>query len=856
MSRSVKPVLVLLAVLALLGGSVALVVRTSRAAVSQLERKYREADLVVYYRVFPHRGPRFRLSGARVVRLLTHAVLPPHGAYDPLRTIDYGMRARVLADGHELWVRDIYVRSRQSKAWFEDGVWLHENAFTLARDAELSDDRSLELELPDGLPADALLELSLIDGAAPEALLRVYQSSSRGAVKRELALAAMSPTERSELVGGLSYTPWRQLRASEQLALVRTVWKRVPAHGAEGDDYETRKVFFSGFRVPMLAVAEESGFAIDRLHPAAIQVNGPGALTLEVGAAEAATLTITTLTRVGPVALGGPWRVGGDAAATRVTLQLAEGVQSIRLATNASVPVRVRASARAGAAFGDVQVRVADDGELIVPDLRRLPAFVAGPDGPAIWAAVDGPPDVMARVLRVEVRALGTPGTRTSSASGELTVAYEISDAAGRVLARQTVPIVATPALFERVVLASGELIDVAEPISFRLIVPRGARRVSLTSTAPTAVRLLTMLPGDEGERFAPPYAAEVGEANTWRYAPLEAQTWFAMRPENSDELAASGRGAVLLAQVRLQPVERSDPEEIGADGTMIALTPAGSAEQQPILEPLELARARAAAAEWAPGSYTPLSPGKPVRLDFGRNSAAPARVRYWVLGEPEASLGKSVTLRIDGAPAATLRLTTTRGAWRLPRVPAGVHTVEVDSGGAKVRLLVDQPPVVVGTVERLRTVYALDARPLRLRVTKRRGEALVVNMIVFAPGAAAAPSTTLEIVIDGGQPARLEGVPVERFTLARRVVLLPAATPGRERPILADYQSGSAGYARVVPIVLGADVAPGVHTIETRRRGPSAGKHWARFFMLGPRPRPEDRAEQFRYQEYEEGDE
>ena len=236
---------------------------------------------------------------------------------------------------------------------------------------------------------------------------------------------------------------------------------------------------------------------------------------------------------------------------------------------------------------------------------------------------------------------------------------------------------------------------------------------------------------------------------------------------------------------------------------------------------------------------------GQAMRLRF--DGSTRPRLDYKI---PAEHLGKTLTVRVDGEPVATMRFTTTRGYWRLPAVNPGAHALDVvsDAGGAE--LYIDRPPVPAAAggparfeLIRRRTVYALGPESLELAVRKPPGKRVLVTMVVYAPWPEARDDVALRMIIGGGVPQRVTRVPFSRITVADRTLPLPEAA-GNIPVMFADRGGSPAGYPRFITVPLGDDIIAGGHRIGFSVLG--GERVWARFFVTHQEPTHSERALQW----------
>jgi hypothetical protein len=803
-----KPLAVLSLTIALFGALAWQVARTLDAPPDPFEAKVAAAKRFLYYVVEPDSGPDFPLTGKeRVLHLMSHAVVPPL-AYDPARQVVYGFRLTLLSGGKETWRHDVYTRSRQSKSGVADGRWLAENAFALDSHLQVSDDRTIIVRFPFAVAAGSRLRVRLL-GEPREALVRLYSVEPRP--RANLALSSLSPADREALTVELSFTPWDRLDADERLARLKTRELRVSAEGEGGPDYRTRTLYYTGFRLPGAESVAAPPLLVTPARGMAVNVVGPGSVLVTLSRAAAgdaaAGLTIRSLGE-GQEPAPQSLEVPRETIAVTRTVTLAAGLHSLQLTTDAREGVVVSLAAEGGLRpfFGPT----------LAPDEVTLDAVLAEPGVEPVAIEVAGPDDLLTRIVRFDVRFLAADAAVTPIV-GALSV--DILDERGGLVGRQTISLGNIPSPFERAILPGGQEHGVTEPSSVRLIVPPRGKTVVVRTQTRALLRAFSLLTlASAPDAFDAPYRDAVLVRTIWRYAPLDERSWVPLRLPAPIELEAR-----LVAQVRLEP----SPAELApsADGTSIA--PEGQPERQLVLERMR------AGDPWQDGQGMMSGVTLNRNIAFQHHGGSPA-LPYWVLGPAEANLGEEVVVKVDGVDAATFRVTSTRGQWTLPPLPAGKHALEVRTDAPSLRVLLDQP----GGGERyaLRNVFPAN-RPLRVTVHKPSAAPLALDIIAYAPAAGPDPKTVFDVTIDGGAPRRLEGVLVSQITSSGKQMPLPAA----DRPPIvgfADTRERAGWYPRLMAVGLGDDLAPGPHQVTVTQR--SGARTWVRFFALADATKPE----------------
>lgn len=851
-----------IALVVVLLGFAALAVRvamTLEQPPDALEHKLTGAERYLYYRMTAKAGPVFELTGGEpTIRLVTHAVVPGADAYDPARELEYGVRIELALGGGRTWRRELWTRARQSKARRvadHGGMWLDENVFALDAPIELTDDRLLVVPLPDTVPPGARLQVTLL-GDLAEGYLRAYTPIVREDVAQRVR--DLLPAQRGRIAEQISYLPWDRLANGAELWSLRFAERRLSAEGKDGEDYHTRILYTTEFRLRSTTLIER-GQVITPEHALAINVVGPTTLSLAIGrpAALPATPGTLDLRWIGdgapPPASQLPLPARDET--TRHELAVPAGVYTLALAASAAAAVELAGPPGASAALGGLA------NAPLVPDEQLVPAYLTGPTGAPVVFAIPGPTDLVGRVLRIDVRvlagepmpeqavravvqwpaaagappppALGDPAAAAALPAGRPirgALALEAIDAQGRVIASSSAPIDSEVSAFESVRLFGKRVAPVSEPISVRFVVPPGGRGVRLRSDQPAIVQAAAPIAvSPPADVLDAPYDAVPVVDMVWRYARYAERGWHPVRPHNLAELGAD-RAVVLAAQARLEPrVVPPAPEIAG-----VALTPAGRIEKQTVVERVLPADAAGFVARWAEGHYTRLAPGAPTPLDLAR---APGRasVSYAATGDEAAVVGARVRISVDGRRVDERVLSAARGSFDLPAGLTGRHAVAVDTS-APVRLLVDRPPAAGARAElhALRSVYRVtDGERLRVVVSKRSAAAQNVNIVLYARAAASPAGATVRVVVDGGAPARVTGVALAKWTLADRVVPLPPA----DRPATLGFANAAGGvlYPRVLAIALGDDLPAGAHAIDVSMTG--GGGAWARLFTLDDQP-------------------
>lgn len=811
-------------------------------------------DRVLYYLLTPEQGPHFRLQGTEHrVKLVSHALISD-SADNPDQRLTYGISVEIEdSEGAPVWSDMLYVESRRSVGRDEEGS--PANAYMLDEQAKLTDDRISYINLPEELPSGARLIIKAHD-APGDVLARAY-ALREGSLSEQLVRAlSLDSSQRAALARTIGISRWEQLDDTERQGLVREHWQRLAALGENGVNYELRAVYYTGWRAPPPeALDDQDAILVTQGRPCVINLLGP--TTVQI-AASTTTLETRTLNED---------RVPEDADATsdsrdpetlqRVVLDIemagATGVQAPRLLplpqgpgdaflTSLFVPAGAHSlffSTNAGAANLTLDAppeshlhRIEEgQGEFfetqVEPELRRQVLRLLGPARPAGTFGVYPEDDLLSRTYRLDFRRLGIRIPEETSL-----VTVEGVDSEGSQVFLWKLPLEAEPATYEHVEYQDGLTASVDQPVSFRFIIPKMTEQIRVTSSDPVGAQISAYMPSEL--KYELPYEDLEPELMRWRYAPIVRTPWVSMRFDDRHGAGQRGELARLVAQVRLEAKDAPEPADPSSMRSAIELHPQGSPRRHLLVDRVRSEATRIAWREWKPGSYTALALDREQTLDFGRGPKRRATLQYWLEPSDEASLGDEITLRV-GETSYPLPLNASRGTWSLPREINGAQTVSVETGRAKLRVLIDRPEYNRPRLQlhRTRTVYRLGRSALVVSVDKPSWEAVTVNAIVYGHSRAEAPNSTLISVLDRGSPARREGTVINTITQAERTHTLAAAsrpTPAR----FADLAGIGAVYPRTVSITLGDDIPPGAHQVALRvEQGPPL---WVRFFVFDQR--------------------
>jgi hypothetical protein len=852
-SRALLALTGLVVTLALIYAASASVVKSATSVAARRDAKYNTAERLVFYRLKPGEEMRVKVpDAAEELRLVTHLVLPEGTTYAPERQYQYGVKTVLRAPEGILLEKPLFTRTRQSKAQpQEDGTWLQESAFATDASMQVTDEREFLLRLPEQRPEHSVLYLRPA-GTQGTLLVRVYVRTHR---RLPLLSSRRAAEERAEeRVEKATFLPFEKLSADTRHKLADEKWERLSAEGEAGTDYFIEPVYRTPFRLPLVEVANSVQERLGAGSAVALNVTGPTQAVLWLWSTapdtEGGTPTPAgpvVVRSLGPTGAERTWEIPalGSGAPMSHVLDVPAGSHTLSVHNVGAEDLRYTLEGPATAWLAPEELRANARPEArvaLLPDQRRMEAFVTGPGCATLDLTVDEAMDAAGRLVRLDARQLGVTG-RGEEAPAK--VVLDVLDARGRVLSQTGMDVAATASPFEsadvpllpgRVLpcseaqrkvsadLVTGEVTDRPTPVSMpataRLFLPAGARTVRVQASRPTAVLLSTFLPAQGELASVAPYLEDGLEGVRWKNAPLELRHWYPMRPGNVTELTRRGARLELLSQVRLEPVGLQEVASSGSGDTVV-LKPQGRPLTMEVLEPVQGVNDPARALS------TLLTPGQPVRARF--DARAPSRPELRLALEDSRALGTHVEVMLDGQPFHQWTVRSTRTRELLPPLPPGEHEVLLRTDAEGLTATLNRPPVGDSGLGS-RTVYRMDGEGLVVPVRKPGTGAVTVNIVLYTstPDSGA---QQVSLSLDDGQPLRRGGVLLPRVTRATRVVPLP---PSTRAPATPAGRPQVRWYAHTFSVTLGEDIAPGPHRVRVVPLGQDEGAMWARFFMFG----------------------
>lgn len=761
-------------------------------------------DEVLTYEVTPDRPLTVRVpGGVEEVVLTTWAVVGRRPRFDPTATYHYGLSVDVTPDTGKpkKLALDVVTRIPRDPA---RSVALGDFSARLADSEDwLGDARTERLEVANlaRTGGNAVLRVTK-DRSVSRVLVRLAYLEPLTEFERRVRQRSLRPERGRRMVEGRSSLGFADLPPAVREQALSSYERRIAAVGRDGTDYVNRTVLI-GHRLPSPPdeAPEAEGALVGPLGLAALNFDAP--VTLRVHGEPRAALTVQE------GALPPFESVIGESGLVDLPLS---GKSARAVAIGASEEQRVRFSLTAEDAvrqIGIVDPPLEGQRAFLVPDVRiqrhyrldeREPVRLSLPPGlsrMALSIRATLHDDAEIGRIRLTVRGEGVP--------------YE-----GKPLDE---PLDASR--FDR---AGDERVSVARHALVQ--VPPGVRTLLVTGSRHTLVMPIVDEPGVAVDRLEPEYDVPLAEGEVFRHAPCLEKAVAAIRADNDQALDRAARVVRLAVQVRIEALRTTGPAVVER-----ALEPVGSPLGKTVWRHAGAYDPTSAADVW-----TLLDPGKPLELMVTRARRSDGFALVYRV--PESSLGKKLSVEVDGSAKGEETIGVTTGRLELDLAP-GRHRIGA-SGVDDAWLFASAAPVGPGKrVKRQRVNELPQWGAIELEFERRDDEllSLFLTAVTEAPDA---PSIALDYEIDPGKPPPL---PDRLFRRVTRVAgALPLLADSRDRALIWEVESGPRTEKLPHPALratleLGDDLAPGKHVIRLRRRTDGArGPLWVRAIVAGRR--------------------
>ncbi|MEW6350998.1 MAG: hypothetical protein AB1646_18220 [Thermodesulfobacteriota bacterium] len=305
---------------------------------------------------------------------------------------------------------------------------------------------------------------------------------------------------------------------------------------------------------------------------------------------------------------------------------------------------------------------------------------------------------------------------------GPAKVEFAFLNRNGEVVTSGTVQPEPIPSMYERAIAGTDQVV-LSDPASFYFLVPSAASDVVFRSGAPFLCSSYTRPP-----KLAKQTRVPEDEIRAIPEPADRQPVWFAIRPENHEELIREQRS--LLVKTQLRPPQ-DDPDVLKGVFLWDAFKPTGSWTGQQLLTPVD-PDVPYQREEALLSGLVSLDTCRPCRLEIQSDQGLEVVRPLLVFLRPADGEPFPLRILMGGRPFVETELAGRRGTFLLPPLPAGEHTadVQVPEGISVLMNSVasSKPEHVLRVADRLGT------QGLEIEYVKRTAEDEVLSMVMYFP--------------------------------------------------------------------------------------------------------------------------
>lgn len=723
------------------------------------------------------------------LKVVSNANLNPQAAAQPEAEWLYALRYQIV-DGPGRVLKDAIYHHRTAVSGYQPPGAAQPLTAAFYADGELvpADGRLLMIAFGE-TPGASRLRLRLASHAAgvETVAVRVYAREHLFEPPDTYRWQRIVRRQQETLARASVYGP-ELLRESEQANLLRLRWNPVGPLGIEGQDYRGQRLY-STLDIetePLRAPIPPAGLYVDRDLRGTLPLPEPaGWTTLEFkDLAEQPSGSDRTAGAAAEVELIWHGPQPAQRASYRVPLSglsttlWSEKVGGGLLEVVASRPLVVKAT-RHQAVGPPLD---------LTPEPFYLRLYRLEPGQPLEFAIahIGGQP----ALWRVDLRLAALDPASTAA------VRYELLDGRGRVLRQGSLALTGMTSLYDWLIGGSAPIGRVSEAATYGFTLPATVERVRLTAASPVLVNAYTRPPDLRRTVRAPEDYQPIGKEEP-RGQPL----WFPVLPLDAAAWLRDGRTLLLGRQSR--PPQR-DPEVLAGRYDWQDYYPDGNWRGRYLLNPRDPSTPPR---EQALGVvFQPLAAGVPVRVEL-RGPPGRLMVDAVLLALRDTDQPDPVQISVDGQPVYTGVLTLRRSQLRLPPLPTGPHTLQVQTL-RPARWFVNYTAGTAGGLMR-RLAYRLDQQALEFVYVKTGAGVEVLSGVLQRP-AGSGRRARLRATVDMPGAAILG--PFSHPTVREWLYDLQA-DPDSPVPVL-DTPAESVGLGQRFFLPLGDDAPPGNYRI------------------------------------------
>jgi hypothetical protein len=708
-------------------------------------------------------------------RVVTNANLLSSYDLKPDEEMHYAYQFQVIDEDENILSDRIYHHRTKMTTFKDEEGDVFTNSFYLDSDLAPFDSRSIRIDFS-GMAKGKLIRFRLLskDASVSDVELRLYIYLEHEKEQPGFLWRRLSDKQKTRLTKGNVY-PHELLAEEEKRNLIQRTWVPLGPLGADGKDYQTRKLY---------VLQEAEGEAADfDLRPAGLYVKEGHRGIIPVPE-EGGKIRLEFLNMSGrsPQDILLRWYGRGIGMRMDYTVSWEDGNASFEEIFKGGM---IEISPSDNIAVKAFLINGAEEIE-ITPDPIYARSFIIRPGLPVEYKIhhTGDKPTPLRVVFRYQI-----PKQKDGAPENLRYADYQLLDKDGKVLKSSSISLAEEISLYDGI---AGNLadMDISEPFVSNFYIPHNINSIRFSSGAEILIASYTRPYGMTREVRVPEdyYAAEAQEGKQ--------PGWFAVRPVNYKGLVSGGRS--LLIAVQLRPAE--DNEDLMAGRYLWEdFHPEGSRPSRYILTAEAAADTGRKNRE---GYYSLLSPNNNIPVEFV-HIAGLAKISPTLIYIRKSSEPVPLKFFLDNNLHYETRIAGTRGEIQLPPVRFGRHKIRVESPG-KAEFYLNN----IQGVERVffkRFVNRIDSKGLDFVYKKQTPSDELLSVRFYSPSKNMERNTILAS-IDAGKIILSEPFESWTFTTQRFSIKPDSREQSAVLNTYNDYlESGQLFFVR-----LGSDLPPG----------------------------------------------
>lgn len=594
------------------------------------------------------------LSGSQA-RVITNANLPSSYDLKPDEEMRYAYQFQVVDEDENILSDRIYHHRTKMTTFKDEEGDIFTNSFYIDSDLAPFDSRSMRIDLS-GMEKGKLIRFRLLskDESVSDVGLRLYIYLEHEKEQPGFLWRRLSDKQKTRLTKGNVY-PHELLAEEEKRNLIQRTWIPLGPLGADGKDYQTRKLY---------VLQEAEGEAADfDLQPGGLYIK-EGHRGIVPVPEEGGKIRLEFLNMSGrsPQDINLRWYGRGIGMRMDYTGSWEDGNASFEEFFKGGM---IEISPSDNIAVRAFLINGAEEIE-ITPAPLYMRSFIIRPGLPVEYKIhhTGDKPTPLRVVFRYQI-----PKQKDGALVNLHIADYQLLDKEGRALKSGPIPLAGETSLYDGIAGNPAD-VDISDPLVSHFYIPHNIASIRFSSGAEILIAAYTRPDGMTREVRVPEdyYAATPQEEKQ--------PGWFAVRPLNYIGLASGARSLLIAAQ----PRPADDNEDLLAGRYLWEdFHPEGSRPSRYILTTAEAAADTGRKNK--EGYYSLLSLNNNMPVEFV-HTAGLAKISPTLIYIRKSSGPVSVKFFIDNNLHHETRIAGMRGEIQLPPVKFGRHKIRVESPG------------------------------------------------------------------------------------------------------------------------------------------------------------------------------